>query len=948
MSEIIKDFKINNLIDEYNKYALFFGSYEQHIEKCYINHIINVRERNGYLKIINDLIRQLNTIYNLSMVELYESKNESLKNINVNENNIDELRDLIHIHKILGIQDYKDPFSEINKSILDKLGSKLGFPSIHLALCVIIGEQYKYFFENNIVNELAIYDKMFVPLSYQMVKTPQIPKKIHVERGNVDREVLINNCANITIPYDHLSICLTGYFIIDSLNIIVRTSQLCNNFIYKKKKDIELHIMNKREIDEKFSRLYLRNASICDILTMNETEFFEQIKKDYMEYNKLRRLSFMHLMNEFKKDGSLKSSIENMYNIIRLLLLGSEESVNIAGLLFGMAKEKRMDYDLSISDIIYKNLNYTSQIKLRKTVTNIKSEIDKIKTMTLEDVDLKKQVIICNNMPNLVKKLAFEKIEEMKASNNEYYKQLLYVKTLLNFPWPGIEDDTFFADIGKEKERSKNFLNNVIEKLDGKVYGHSECKESIKELIGKWIRNPSSAGTALGLSGPPGVGKTLIAKAIGDSLGIPFVQITLGGQNDGELLHGHGYTYSGSQPGMIIKKMVEAGNSRCIMYFDELDKACKRNDGNEIYNILIHITDPNTNSEFQDRFFQEIKFPLSKVLFVFSYNDSSLIDNILMDRIKEIDVKPFKSNDKKIIIDTFLLKEMCELVGFEYGSIKFDDDAIELIINQYTNEAGVRDLKRKLEKIFLKLNIDRIYNTNIFKNISDVTAKSPIVLSKSSIEQYLGKNNIHVQYIHNDNLVGVINGLYATDSGQGGVIPIQIFDNYTNGDDKFTLKLTGSQRRVMRESVISAFTSAIHCIREDIRNEYVKNHQYGFHIHTPSSAVPKDGPSAGCAFAAAFISRILMKKIRNDVAITGEIELTGKVTKIGGLQYKLPGAKRAGIKLVLVSSENTDDIEMMRKDYNDLFDDNFDVKLVTDLRDVLKYTLIDFDPSQII
>ena len=411
--------------------------------------------------------------------------------------------------------------------------------------------------------------------------------------------------------------------------------------------------------------------------------------------------------------------------------------------------------------------------------------------MSTDDVDLKKQIVVCQNMPGSVKRAAFEKIDEMKSANSDYHKQLLYVRTLLNFPWPSTNEDTFFYDIGKGKDKGKNFLETVVNRLDSKVYGHKECKESIKELIGKWICNPSSAGTAIGLSGPPGVGKTLIAKAIGTSLGIPYVQITLGGQNDGELLHGHGYTYTGSQPGMIVKKMIEAGSSRCVMYFDELDKACKRynGNGNEIFNILIHLTDPNTNTEFQDRFFQEIKFPLNKVLFVFSYNDSSSIDSILMDRIKEIDVKPFKLIDKKNIVNKFLIKEMCELVGFEEGSINISNDTLDFIINEYTNEPGVRDLKRKLEKIFLKLNIDRIYNKGIFEKIENLTKQNSLNIDNTLVSEYLGKNKISIQYIHNEPLVGVINGLYATESGQGGILPIQIFDNYTNGDDKFTLKL---------------------------------------------------------------------------------------------------------------------------------------------------------------
>lgn len=479
---------------------------------------------------------------------------------------------------------------------------------------------------------------------------------------------------------------------------------------------MESIITSKKEINDKFTKSYLRNIPLCNLLILSNEELYDLVKKEYHIYNKLVKMSFISLMKEFnKEDIPPKDIIKNMYNIIRLLLLGSDENINIAGLLYSVTKEKKLDFEFSIPNIIYENLSYLSQIKLRKSIVNIKNEIDKIKTISSDDVDMKKQIIICHNMPSSVKKAAFEKLEEMKSANNEYYKQLLYVKTLLHFPWPSTNDDTFFTDIGKSADKGKGFLDNVVTKLNGKVYGHIECKETIKELIGKWICNPSSAGSAIGLSGPPGVGKTLIAKAIGTSLGLPFVQITLGGQNDGELLHGHGYTYSGSQPGMIVKKMVEAGNARCIMYFDELDKACRKYDNNEIYNILIHLTDPNTNSEFQDRFFQEIKFPLTKVLFIFSYNDSAAIDKILMDRLKEIHIKPFKLIDKKTIVNTFLIKEMCELVGFEENSIVFEDDAIDFIINEYTNESGVRELKRKLEKIFLKLNIDRIYDNGIFK-----------------------------------------------------------------------------------------------------------------------------------------------------------------------------------------------------------------------------------------
>ena len=893
------------------------------------------------------------------MISICENEDElnNLNNINkyvttknikdVTTKNIKDVQDLINIHKLFGINNYIDQFDEIKNIIINKLGLVIGFPSIKIALSILIGFRYKYMFDTETNNKIAFYNKIFTPLKYK-------ENSINIENIIIERVpehefefLLLDNYCNMYIG----NAILSGYFSNDSLNLLIRTSQLCNNDIYQKKKDIEAFVISKKEINNKFLKSYMRNVSICDVLTLDEESFSEKIIEDYHKYNSLVKLSFIHLMKEFVKDeNNPKACILNMFVMIKLLLLGSDESVNIAGLLYGITKEKKLDSEFSISDIIYKNLSYLSQIKLRKTAFNIKSEIDRIKSISTDDIDLKKQIIVKNNMPDSVKKASFEKIEEMKLSNNEYYKQLMYVKTLLNFPWPSPSDDTFFTDIGKNKDKSKEFLDNIVKTLDSKVYGHTECKETIKELLGKWICNPSSSGSAIGLAGPPGVGKTLIAKEIGDALGIPFVQITLGGQNDGELLHGHGYTYSGSQPGMIVKKMVEAGNSRCIMYFDELDKACKKYDNNEIYNILIHITDPNTNTEFQDRFFQEIKFPLNKVLFVFSYNDSSIIDSILMDRIKEIVVKPFKPHDKKVITHKFLINEMCELVGFDKDSILIDDEVIDFIVEQYTNEPGVRDLKRKLEKIFLKLNIDRIYNTNLFEKINQVTKEIPITLTREVVENYLGKNNVNIEKIHTEPLVGVINGLYATERGQGGILPIQVYDNYTSGDEgKFMLKLTGNQKKIMQESVITAFSASLYCLREDIRDDYVSSHPHGCHIHTPgSAATPKDGPSAGTCFAAAFLSRILNKKIRNDIGITGEIELTGKISKIGGLQYKLPGAKKAGVRLVLVSNDNEDDINDLRKEYPDLFDENFNVILVKNIRDVLQHVLIDYDPTEIV
>jgi ATP-dependent Lon protease len=228
----------------------------------------------------------------------------------------------------------------------------------------------------------------------------------------------------------------------------------------------------------------------------------------------------------------------------------------------------------------------------------------------------------------------------MKTFNNEYHKQLTFVKHIINFPWAHNEDNKII-------DNPIVYLDNIKNKLTTLSFGHEEAKKTLLQMIGKWITNPSSGGTCFGLVGPPGVGKTLLAKSVSDALNIPFGEITLGGQNDGEILHGHGYTYAGSQPGMIIKKMVEMGKSRCILYFDELDKACSKHGSvNEITSILIHLTDPTQNKEVYDKYFSGVELDFSKCIFIFSYNDASAIDRVLRDRITEIKVKPLKLDEK--------------------------------------------------------------------------------------------------------------------------------------------------------------------------------------------------------------------------------------------------------------------------------------------------------------
>jgi ATP-dependent Lon protease len=342
------------------------------------------------------------------------------------------------------------------------------------------------------------------------------------------------------------------------------------------------------------------------------------------------------------------------------------------------------------------------------------------------------------------------------------------------------------------------------------------------------------------------------------------------------------------------------------------------------------------NKTFQDRFFQGVDFPLDKVIIIFSYNDSSLIDPILLDRIKEIKVQPYTIEDKVNICMKHIIEEMSENVSME-NLVNIDEDIIRYLIDNYTNEAGVRDIKRKIEDIFLHLNIEKIYNKDQFKN--------KYLLTKDKITEILKEPNMYKRVINEDSLIGIINGLYATTNGDGGIVPIQIYPNTQHAQDKYEIRLTGKQGEVMKESVLTSLTAAVEWLKtsiykdkiEELMNNNVKN---GFHIHTPDGATPKDGPSAGSAFTCAFISRILNKPIKNDIAITGEIELTGQISKIGGLEYKLQGAKKAGIKIAYIPFENSKDLDEIKEKYKNLIDNNFNVITVKNINEVINEILL--------
>jgi endopeptidase La len=956
----IREYKIHSLQNDYKLMSKIIYDQTKHIERCYINNIINIIDRNNYLKDFNNIIRQLNINYNENISKLgnednvyYNKEDDKLISSIIdlqNDGNIffEQVKDIINLwknHDItydLKIKNainilYSEPLQSIRLSIKEKCAI-IGFYNLETAIYILTGIQMKQYIFSDNLEKIEFMNSIFIPLGYSQELRTDKYNNLDIIKSKSINDILLDNSCEIIIKHKNIQYRINGYIEYDALNVIIRTSQICNDFLYNKKLELEKKVDEIKYINNRFKKIYMKNVNIIEILTYDVISFQNKINTDYEYYTKLiKMLSFKNLMNEFLKDNT---NIKNMFNMIKLLLLGTDECINFAGLLYGLTKDKKVGGEL-ISEIIYQNLNFISQVKLKKSIINIKNEMDKIKSLTIEDVDFKKQLAACKNMPLYIKKCVSEKIEEMKAGSSEYYKQYTYIKMLLSYPWPSDDDEhNFLYDIRNDMVKSREFLDNSRKILNDTVYGHEGCKDAIQEMIAKWLSNPKASGKAIGLHGNPGIGKTLIAKALGKTLNIPFVQINLGGLDDGCVLCGHSYTYSAAQPGLIIKKMIEAGSSRCIMYFDELDKACKKHDVNEIYNILIHLTDPNTNQEFSDRFFQELNFPLDKVLFVFSYNDPSLIDRILRDRLQEIEVKPYTMNDKVIITKQFLLKEICDGIGLNKDIFEISDTVIEYFIENHTHESGVRELKRKIESLFLKLNIDKYYTKGPFTD-----NPNNIIITTELIDKYLKKPKHNIKKIHSVDAIGVTNGLYATTSGQGGIIPIIITNNFAGKSDHFELKITGSQGKVMTESIEYSYTTAINLVKSEYRKIFLENNKAGLHIHNPDGSTPKDGPSAGCAFTIAFLSVILNKKIKKICTLTGEIEPTGHITAIGGLQYKLIGAKKAGAKLVFVPKENEDDYkEIIEKD-NKLLDENFSVMIVGNVYQVATNMLLEDDGS---
>ena len=495
------------------------------------------------------------------------------------------------------------------------------------------------------------------------------------------------------------------------------------------------------------------------------------------------------------------------------------------------------------------------------------------------------------------------KLERTHPQSPDYSVQLNYLQTMLNLPWGVYTTDNLN-------------LKNAEKTLNKDHYGLEKVKERILEHLAVLKLKGDMKSPIICLYGPPGVGKTSLGKSIASALKRKYVRMSLGGVHDEAEIRGHRKTYIGAMPGRIIKSLVKAGSSNPVFILDEIDKVGSDYKG-DCASALLEILDPEQNRNFVDHYI-ELPVDLSDVLFICTANTTETIPRPLLDRMEVIEISGYTENEKEHIAKEHLIPKQMEANGIEKGKLSIQGGALRKIINNYTKEAGVRNLERLIGQICRKT-----------ARLIMEDGKEKVTVTGKNLESFLGQEKYNYLMANKKDEVGIARGLAWTQVG-GDTLQIEV--NIMPGKGEFVL--TGQLGDVMKESA-TAGISYIRSVaaRYGINQEFFQEND--IHVHIPEGAVPKDGPSAGITMATAMLSAIIDKPVRADLAMTGEITLRGRVLPIGGLKEKLLAAKYAKIKEVLVPKSNKPDI----KELDEEITDGLKITFVENMNEVLERAL---------
>lgn len=548
---------------------------------------------------------------------------------------------------------------------------------------------------------------------------------------------------------------------------------------------------------------------------------------------------------------------------------------------------------------------HQKEIYLNEQLKNIKKELGQDEENETNEI---KEKLAKLQLPQEVRKKCdteLRKLEKMNPYSSESGVVRNYLDWICSLPWD-------------EKTKYNDDLNEAKKVLDAHHYGLEKVKERIIEFIAVQMKTNDSKGPILCLVGAPGVGKTSLAKSIAESLNRKYVKVSLGGVRDESEIRGHRRTYIGAMPGRILQSMRKAGTVNPLMLLDEIDKMSHDFRGDPAA-ALLEVLDPEQNANFSDHYL-EVDYDLSKVMFVATANSVNTIPVPLRDRMEIIKLSGYTENEKLHIAKEHLLDKQRQENGLTAAEFSINDEAILTLIRRYTFEAGVRNLGREIA------NLARKAATEI------VTKKSESLhITGKNLHKFAGVEKKHYGIAKDHDLVGVATGLAYTEYG-GDLLDIEALKFEGSGK----IQITGSLGDVMKESAQASLSYA-RSIAKTLKIDAKKFNKYDFHIHVPEGATPKDGPSAGVALCVALISVLSDKPVRKDIAMTGEITLTGKVLEIGGLKEKLLAALRGGIKKVLIPDANKKDLEDMPKEVLN----KLEIKPVKRIEEALKECLVE-------
>lgn len=693
----------------------------------------------------------------------------------------------------------------------------------------------------------------------------------------------------IKIPGDNIRVLVEGINRGKIMSIIQKSPYFeaaLDEYIY----DFKLPLSDKMEA---MVRLTLENFE-------NYSSVYTKIAPDVLtslkEIKNPDKLSDMVASYIYLKPEQKQSLLEifNPYDRLKLINTYLSKEINV------------LEIESEISERIKKQVGeFQKEYYLKEQMKAIQKELGEDESTEFEVEEYMKK-ISASKMPKEVKEKAEKEVNRLlKISSASPDAGVIrtYVDWLLDLPW-------------NKKTKDNTDLKKARAILAEDHYGLKEVKERILEYLAVKSIKKDMKGPILCFVGPPGVGKTSIAKSIARAMNRKYVRLSLGGLKDEAEIRGHRRTYIGAVPGRIISSIARVKVNNPVFLLDEIDKIASDYRGDPA-SALLEALDPEQNKNFIDNYI-EAPFNLENVMFITTANTESTIPEPLLDRMEVIEISGYTDIEKLNIAEEYLLKKQIREHGLRENQIKISRNAIIEIIERYTRESGVRDLERNIGALVRKAAVQIVENK-----------KTSVTINRGNLKKYLGIPKYDYDVAYEEDQVGVVTGLAWTKVG-GETLFIEV--NIMKGDGK--LQLTGQLGDVMKESAMAAL-SYIKANAEKFNIDYTVFKENDIHIHVPEGAIPKDGPSAGITMATAIISALTGRPVRKDVAMTGEITITGRILPIGGLKEKLLAAKRAGIKMVILSKKNKPDVSKIEHKIIR----PIEIVYVNRIEDVLKYAL---------